>query len=94
MTKKLFLTLIISGGTLSLVFAQTSSGDNSKVVVKDEKSQNPDAKTVQYKAITNKKQYYQERGKLNQNEKARKEENKKSPVKNGNTAIKDENDDL
>ena len=94
MIKKLFMTIMISAGTLSCLFAQTSSENNNKVVVKDENPHKVNDQPVQYKAITNKKQYYLEHRNLNQDLRVKKVGKKNPPVKNENSEIKDENDDL
>jgi len=94
MISKLFMTIMISTGTFSCLFAQTSSKNDSKVVVKDNKPHKGNDNRAQYKAITDKKQYYQQQSNLNQDLQGKQEKKKRAIVKDNNPAIKDEKDDL
>ena len=94
MIKKLFMTIVISTGTFSCLFAQTSSENDSKVVVKDENPQRGNDQGVQNKAVTSKEQYYLQPANRKKDLKAKNTEKKKATVKNRNSEMKDENDNL
>jgi len=87
------MTIMISTGTFSCLFAQTSSKNDSKVVVKDNKPHKGNDNSVQYKAITDKKQFYQEQKNLNQDRQGKQRKKKIAPMKDNNPVIKDEKDD-
>ena len=93
MIEKLFMTILISTSTFPLLFAQTSSEENNKVIVKDDKPHKSNDNNVQYKAISDKKQFYQEQKNLNQDQQGKQRKKKIAPMKDNNPVIKDEKDD-